>query len=177
MEVTQRCLELAASAFRSPVSNVYVTNEVGVIAWSCPERRADRHAARAVGDAIVALSDRRCRCGRGLALMTPVQGRTAHAIVGARGELITGPLVAAAFGQCGAYGWTRRFQLREDEGGTLRLLVQTTRAADPVERRALVEHVQALVGTQYRVALEMTASLPLAPSGKFLYIVPQAQPH
>lgn len=39
MEVTDRCLELAEQAFRAPAVDVYVTNEFGVIAWSCPERR------------------------------------------------------------------------------------------------------------------------------------------
>ena len=39
MEVTDRCLELAEQAFRAPAVDVYVTNEFGVIAWSCPVRR------------------------------------------------------------------------------------------------------------------------------------------
>jgi phenylacetate-CoA ligase len=39
MEVTDRCLELAERAFHAPAVDVYVTNEFGVIAWSCPVRR------------------------------------------------------------------------------------------------------------------------------------------
>jgi phenylacetate-CoA ligase len=39
MEVTERCLELAERAFRAPAVDVYVTNEFGVIGWSCPVRR------------------------------------------------------------------------------------------------------------------------------------------
>jgi phenylacetate-CoA ligase len=39
MEVTDRCLELAEQAFQAPAVDVYVTNEFGVIAWSCPQRR------------------------------------------------------------------------------------------------------------------------------------------
>lgn len=39
MEVTDRCLELAEKAFGAPAVDVYVTNEFGVIAWSCPVRR------------------------------------------------------------------------------------------------------------------------------------------
>ena len=39
MEVTDRCLELAEQAFRAPAVDVYVTNEFGVLAWSCPVRR------------------------------------------------------------------------------------------------------------------------------------------
>jgi phenylacetate-CoA ligase len=39
MEVTDRCLQLAEQAFRAPAVDVYVTNEFGVVAWSCPVRR------------------------------------------------------------------------------------------------------------------------------------------
>ena len=43
MEVTDRCLELAEQAFKAPAVDVYVTNEFGVIAWSCPARRNTLH--------------------------------------------------------------------------------------------------------------------------------------
>lgn len=43
MEVTDRCLELAEQAFKAPAVDVYVTNEFGVIAWSCPARRNVLH--------------------------------------------------------------------------------------------------------------------------------------
>lgn len=39
MEVTDRCLEVAEKAFQAPAVDVYVTNEFGVLAWSCPVRR------------------------------------------------------------------------------------------------------------------------------------------
>lgn len=43
MEVTPRCLELAERAFQAPAVDVYVTNEFGVLAWSCPLRRDVLH--------------------------------------------------------------------------------------------------------------------------------------
>ncbi len=43
MEVTDRCLELAEEAFQAPAVDVYVTNEFGVIAWSCPAGRNVLH--------------------------------------------------------------------------------------------------------------------------------------
>ena len=43
MEVTDRCLELAEQAFKAPAVDVYVTNEFGVLAWSCPIRRNVLH--------------------------------------------------------------------------------------------------------------------------------------
>jgi phenylacetate-CoA ligase len=43
MEVTDRCLELAEQAFKAPAVDVYVTNEFGVLGWSCPIRRNVLH--------------------------------------------------------------------------------------------------------------------------------------
>ena len=43
MEVTDRCLELTEEAFKAPAVDVYVTNEFGVLAWSCPVRRNVLH--------------------------------------------------------------------------------------------------------------------------------------
>jgi phenylacetate-CoA ligase len=43
MEVTDRCLELAEEAFQAPAVDVYVSNEFGVLAWSCPARRDHLH--------------------------------------------------------------------------------------------------------------------------------------
>jgi phenylacetate-CoA ligase len=43
MEVTDRCLELAEQAFHAPAVDVYVSNEFGVLAWSCPVRRDYLH--------------------------------------------------------------------------------------------------------------------------------------
>jgi phenylacetate-CoA ligase len=43
MEVTDRCLQLAEQAFQAPAVDVYVTNEFGVLAWSCPMRRDVLH--------------------------------------------------------------------------------------------------------------------------------------
>ena len=43
MEVTDRCLELAERAFHAPAVDVFVTNEFGVVAWSCPVRRGVLH--------------------------------------------------------------------------------------------------------------------------------------
>ncbi len=43
MEVTDHCLDVAQRAFHAPSVDVYVTNEFGVIAWSCPKRRDYLH--------------------------------------------------------------------------------------------------------------------------------------
>lgn len=209
MEVTEHCRTLAARAFGAPVANVYVTNELGVVGWSCPRRPdvlhmnddafeieilgADGRPAPpgTIGEIVVtplflhsmpllryrigdlaARLDGRCECGRGLGLMSPVQGRTAHALVGAGGRLVTAPLLAAAFGQSGSFTWVKRFQLREEIGGCVRVLVEQRRNPSAAERDALISALRQLIEPAYVVRLEPTDRIPLASSGKFQWIVP-----
>ena len=209
MDVTDHCRDVARRAFGAPVANVYVTNEMGVIAWSCPVRSEVLHVNDDVfvleildsdgspvpdgtsgeivltsltltsmpllryrtGD-IAARLPGICNCGRGLALMTPVQGRSAHAIRSADGRLVTAPLVAGAFGAAGAYAWVRRFQVREEAQRVLRVLVEPRRAPSETESAALVRQLEALLGAGFAIRIEHVTEIPLAPSGKFQYVVP-----
>jgi phenylacetate-CoA ligase len=123
------------------------------------------------GDVAARLADR-CPCGRGLACMTAVQGRTAHSIRGSGGRLITAPLLASAFGACGAYDWVRRFQVREQENGVLCALVVPKRPPDEMERRTLLRQLHEVSGGEFTIELELRDELPLAPTGKFQYVVP-----
>ena len=43
MDVTEHCLQLAERALHAPAANVYVTNELGVVGWACPQRRDVLH--------------------------------------------------------------------------------------------------------------------------------------
>jgi phenylacetate-CoA ligase len=123
------------------------------------------------GDVAARLTDP-CPCGRGLSCMTAVQGRTAHSIRGSAGRLITAPLLASAFGACGAYDWVRRFQVREHEHGVLCTLVAPKRLPDEMERQALLRQLSEVTGGEFTIELELTDELPLAPTGKFQYVVP-----
>lgn len=211
MEVTDHCREIVMQAFGCPVVNVYVTNELGVIAWSCPMRPEVLHVNEdtclvevldergeavppgisgelvltpltltampllryRIGDIAARLAER-CACGRGLGLITAVQGRTAHCIVARDGLRISSAFVAAAVGNCGAYAWVRRWQLREEVRGQLCLLVETRRPPRSNEEAELLAALRGLFGESARVTLQITAAIPLAPSGKFQLIVPCA---
>jgi phenylacetate-CoA ligase len=211
MEVTDRCLELAEQAFHAPAVDVYVTNEFGVLAWSCPVRRDVLHlnddsflvevlgpdglpvpdgtrgelvvtslgltsmplirykmgdmAARVMG---------KCACGRGLGLLTRVQGRTAHAIRRPDGALITTPFVTGIFGEAHAHEWVRRFQVREEPGRQLRFLLDVRRAPSEGQRDALTRSVQSAVGRDFQIAFEVVDHIPPAPSGTLQFLVPLA---
>ena len=114
----------------------------------------------------------KCTCGRGLGLMTPVKGRTSHTIVGPNGELITAPLVSSALSAAKAYQWVGRFQLREQGSSHLRLLVEPIRDPLPAQIEAVMSQLTMTVGPSYRIDLELREELPLAPSGKYQYVVP-----
>jgi phenylacetate-CoA ligase len=208
MEVTDRCLEVAARAFNAPAVDVYVTNELGVIAWACPSRRDVLHVnddcfvvevlapdgrpavdgetgevvvtslsltampliRYRLGDMAARLADR-CGCGRGLGLMSRVQGRTAHAIPRPAGGVIVAPVMTGLLGRAKAYEWIRAFQLREETGLRLRLLLDVRRPPTEEQRRALEESLRSELG-DFAIAFEQVDAIPLAPSGKRQFMVP-----
>ncbi|HYC31461.1 MAG TPA: hypothetical protein VEB59_04185 [Gemmatimonadales bacterium] len=209
MEVTDRCLEVAARAFGAPAVDVYVTNEFGVIAWSCPLRPDLLHLNDdalivevlgpdgmpvpdgVVGELVItslgltamplvryrmgdmaARVPGRCECGRGLALMTRVQGRTAHVIRRPNGAPITTPLVTSLFGRVDAHDWVRQYQLREEPGHALRFLVVPRREPTESQLSNLVNSVQRGIGPDFRTTIEFVDHIPSAPGGKRQYVVP-----
>ena len=208
MEVTDRCLEISARAFRAPAVDVYVTNELGVLAWSCPVRSGLLHfnddcfvlevldghgrpaAEGAVGELVItslgltsmpliryrvgdmaARVGGTCGCGRGLGLMTRVQGRTAHAIPRPGGGVIVTPVVTGLFGRANAYEWVRAFQVREEPGARLRMLLDARRPPAEEQRRALQESLESELG-DFSIELELVDRIPPAPSGKLQFLVP-----
>jgi phenylacetate-CoA ligase len=211
MEVTDRCLELAERAFRAPAVDVYVTNEFGVIAWSCPVRRGVLHVnddsfvvevlgrdgapvePGTVGELVITslgltamplirykMGDMAgvlpgvCECGRGLGLMTRVQGRTAHAIRRPSGALITTPLITGIFGEAMAHEWVRRFQVREEPGRQLRFLINVRRPPSEGQRNALTRSAESAFGEDYRLHFDYVDRIPDAPNGKLQFLVPLA---
>lgn len=209
MEVTDRCLEVSEQAFRAPAVDVYVTNEFGVIAWSCPVRRDVLHVnddafilevvgpdgsavpPGAVGELLVtslgltampliryrmgdmaARLEEPCRCGRGLGVITRVQGRTAHAIRRRNGALITTPVITSLIGRAQAYEWVRGFQVREEPGSRLHFLLQPRRPPSDAQRIALAETVEAAMGPEFRISFQDVEEIPAAPSGKLQFLVP-----
>jgi phenylacetate-CoA ligase len=209
MEVTDRCLEVAERAFGAPAVDVYVTNEFGVIAWSCPVRRDVLHLnddalivevlgpdgtpalPGQVGELVITSLDLRampliryrmgdmaaripgrCECGRGLGLMTRVQGRTAHVIRRLDGSPLTTPLVTSFFGRVDAHDWVRRYQVREEPGRRLRFLLSVRQAPTDAQRDRLFRSIETGVGPEFTVEYEFVDQIPAAPSGKLQYLVP-----
>jgi phenylacetate-CoA ligase len=212
MEVTDRCLERAEQAFLAPAVDVYVTNEFGVIAWSCPVRRDLLHLnddalvvevvgpdgspvpsgtrgelvvtglgltsmpliRYTMGDIAAAIGGP-CECGRGLGLLTRVEGRTAHAIRRPDGTVITTPVITSLVGRAQAYEWVRRFQVREEPGLRLHVLLEVRRAPSDAQLDTLTRTLQSGVGADFLIACEIVDRIPMAPSGKLQFLVPLAR--
>jgi phenylacetate-CoA ligase len=211
MEVTDRCLELAERAFQAPAVDVFVTNEFGVLAWSCPHRRDVLHtnddgfiievlapdgrpaAPGEIGELVVtslgltampliryrmgdmaARIEGRCECGRGLGLLTRVQGRTAHALRRSNGAVLTTPYITSLFGRVDAHDWVRRFQVREEPGRQLRFLLDVRTPPTPAQHTRLRSSVETAVGEDWEVEFEYVDRIPNAPTGKLQYVVPLA---
>ena len=211
MEVTDRCLEIAEQAFHAPAVDVFVTNEFGVVAWSCPLKRDVLHVnddsfvvevmgpdgapapegrlgelvitslgltsmpliRYRTGDMAARISGT-CACGRGLGLLTRVQGRTAHTFRRRDGAIITTPYITSLFGRVDAHDWVRKFQVREEPGRQLRVLLDARREPSPDQHHRLRHSVESALGADFRIELELVDSIPNAPSGKLQYLVPLA---
>jgi phenylacetate-CoA ligase len=213
MEVTEHCLIVAEQAFHAPAVDVYVTNEFGVIAWSCPKRRDLLHVnddtfvveivspdgtplpPGSTGELVVtsfglnsmpliryrmgdlaARVAEPCACGRGLGLVGRIQGRTAHSIRRSDGGLITTPIITNLFGRARAYEWVRQFQVREERGGILRVLLNIRNTPTDTQRNTLTSMLHSGVGADFQISLETVNQIPLAPSGKLQFLVPLRAP-
>ncbi|MBA3554341.1 MAG: hypothetical protein H0W29_06245, partial [Gemmatimonadales bacterium] len=115
-----------------------------------------------------------CECGRGLGLLTRVQGRTAHAIRRPSGGLITTPVITSLIGRAQAYEWVYQFQVREEPGRRLRFLVDARRPPSEVQRRELTRTIESALGQDFRITVEMVERIEPAPSGKLQFLVPLA---
>lgn len=212
MDVTDHCLAVTERAFRAPAVDVYVTNEFGVIAWSCPVRRDllhvndDAFLVEVVGPdgkpvppgtqgelVVTSLSltampliryrmgdiatrvPGPCECGRGLGLLTRLQGRTAHAIRRADGGLIVTPLITNLFGRAKAYEWVRQFQVREETGRRLRVLLEARQPPSETQRNMLAQLLESGVGSDFQIVFELVDRVPPAPNGKLQFLVPLSQ--
>jgi hypothetical protein len=104
--------------------------------------------------------------------MTRVYGRTAHAIRRRNGALITTPVVTSMLGRAKADEWVRRFQVREEAGGSLRFLLDVRRRPSDEQRLVLSETVNEVVGGEFQVTFEEVDRIPEAPNGKLQFLVP-----
>ncbi|HUR94360.1 MAG TPA: hypothetical protein VMY76_07240 [Gemmatimonadales bacterium] len=111
----------------------------------------------------------RCACGRGLALLSPVQGRTRHVIRTPDGRVLYGMMVSTVVKP---FTEVRRWQLRQTSADTLRLFVVPSERWRPDVGDAIARKLEEKFGPGLRFDVEPVDEIPLAPSGKLQVIVP-----
>ncbi len=111
----------------------------------------------------------RCGCGRGLALLSPVQGRTRHVVRTPDGRVLYGIMVARLLTP---FPQVRRWQLRQTGPADLRLLVVPAEGWQADTGAAIARELERQLGPGLHFHVEPVDDIPLAPSGKFQTMVP-----
>ena len=206
MPLSERGRAAAREAFGVPPRDVYVTAELGTVAWECPRESdalhlnddmqivevLDQHDRPVpdgeIGQVVVTqlcglaqpllryrlgdLAARipgQCRCGRGLARLTRVQGRTRHVIRTPDGRMLYGMMVSAVVKP---FEEVQRWQLRQVASDALRLLVMPARSWRPEVVGEIEREMTANFGPGLRFEVQRVDDIPLAPNGKLQTIVP-----
>jgi phenylacetate-CoA ligase len=114
----------------------------------------------------------RCRCGRGLARLSPVQGRTRHVIRTPDGRVLYGMMISTVVKP---FQEVRRWQLRQTGPDTVCLLVVPAPTWRPEAGEEIARQLTEKFGPGLRFEVEPVDEIPLAPTGKLQTIVPLAE--
>jgi len=123
-----------------------------------------------VGD-IAARRTHACPCGRGLALLSPVIGRTRDVIRTPDGRALNAGVLADVF--LAAEG-VRRWQIRQTAPDAVEMLVVPSRTWADGARAGMLERMQKRIGDRMRVELHLVDEITTTAAGKFQTIVPLA---
>jgi phenylacetate-CoA ligase len=209
MSLSDRGRAVVEQAFGVAPLDVYVTAELGTLAWECPDERGVLHLnddmqiveilndhdqpvpdgetgqvvvtqlcclAQPVlryrlGD-LAARVPGRCGCGRGLARLSPVQGRTRHVIRTPDGRVIYGMMVSTVVKP---FTEVRHWQLRQTAADALRLLVVPSRTWRSEVSAEIARKLMEQFGPGLRFEVVPVDDIPLAPTGKLQAIIPLDQ--
>ena len=209
MPLSDRGRSLVQQAFGVPALDVYVSAELGPLAWECADNHGVWHinddvqiieilddqdrrlpdgdvgqvvvtqlscAAQPliryrIGDLAARLPSR-CTCGRGLGLMTAVQGRTRHVIYMPDGRVLHGTVLSTVLK---VFPEVARWQARQTAPDQIRILVVPTSHWSEGSAAAIVKKLAERLGAGVRYEVETVESIPLSPAGKFQTIVPFEQ--
>jgi hypothetical protein len=81
-----------------------------------------------------------------------------------------------AFGRAGAEVWVTRNQARELELGRIRVSILSRRPPTDAQRNEPLLSLREVLPDDSYVMLDFVDELPLAPNGKFQYLVPRQPP-
>jgi phenylacetate-CoA ligase len=206
MPISDRGRTLVEQAFGVPALDVYVSAELGPLAWECADNRGvwhinddvqileilddqDRRVPDGevgqvvvtqlcctaqpliryrIGDLAARLTSR-CTCGRGLALLSAVQGRTRHVIRMPDGRVLHGTVLSTVLK---VFPEVARWQATQPAPDLLRILVVPTAHWSDGSADAIKKKLAERLGESARYEVQVVQHIPLSPAGKFQTIVP-----
>ena len=125
------------------------------------------------------LTKRQCACGRNFPLLGSVSGRLVEAFINSRGEQIDPLYFIMSFRMSWNSGTLKQYQLVQelDKSLTINLVPEAgyTQSTIGLNYEAITRKIQAVMGEDCAVRFELVSDIPLAPSGKFPYIVRRQQ--
>lgn len=120
-----------------------------------------------------ALASGPCRCGRGLALLARVEGRTTDFVVAEDGTVMHG--LALIYVVRGVRG-VRGFRIIQESLSHTRLLLAVDEGFDEEALRGITAGFRARLGPGVAVTVERCPELPPERSGKFRYVISHVDP-
>jgi phenylacetate-CoA ligase len=121
-----------------------------------------------IGD-LAARLPKRCGCGRGLGLLSAVQGRTRHVIRMPDGRVLHGTVLSTVLK---VFPEVARWQARQTAPDALRVLVVPTRDWHEGSAGVIAGKLADRLGNVMRYEVKAVDVIPLTPGGKFQTIVP-----
>ncbi len=118
------------------------------------------------------LSNRTCRCSRGLLMLEAVQGRIWDVIVGANGSRLVGSLWIFK----GISGIIQ-FQVIQEEAGELILKLVKDDSFTDSEMRKVMARIKEKCGEEMKADIRIVEDIPLTPSGKRKFIISKVSPY
>ncbi len=206
MPLSDRGRSLVEQAFGVPALDVYVSAELGPLAWECADNRGvwhinddvqileilddqDRRVPDGevgqvvvtqlcctaqpliryrIGDLAARLTSR-CTCGRGLGLLSAVQGRTRHVIRMPDGRVLHATVLSTVLK---VFPEVARWQARQPAPDLIRVLIVPTSQWTEGTTEAIKKNLGEKLGDSVRYEVQVVDQIPLSPAGKFQTIVP-----
>ena len=137
-----------------------VVTQLGCLAQPLLRYRLGDLAARIPGH---------CGCGRGLARLSRVQGRTRHVIRTPDGRVLYSMMLGATMKQ---FPEVRHWQVRQTAADALSVLVVPSATWQPAAAKEIARQLAEKFAPGLHFTVAPVESIPLAPSGKHQTIVP-----
>jgi phenylacetate-CoA ligase len=143
------------------------TGTTGLLVGTSLHNRAMPLLRYACGD-IGAVSDRRCACGRSLAMLDGLASRANDVVVLPDGRMMAGRNV----------GWSVRmiksvsdWQVIQERIDLIRMVVVTENPVSDRERDGVKEYFRRRIGPEVEVRVERVAEIPKSPVGKARHVI------